>query len=216
MGLFSFLGGILGGGAQKKASSQAQAAQIAFDQKALDQQAAQFGVTQHNIEPFIGAGTQALGQQGDLLGLHGAPAQQTGIDAIMASPYYKTLYNNGLEANLQNASATGGLRGGNEGRSLANFGADTLSAAIQQHLANLSGVSTMGANSAAGLGSLSQANSNAQTALYGDQGTATSNGILTRGGISAGMWNSAGGFLDSALKKFLPTTGIGGILGKVF
>jgi hypothetical protein len=146
MGLFSFISGLIGAGAEKKASRNAQAATITFDQKALDQQAAQFGVTQQNIQPFIGAGTQAIGQQGDLLGLHGGAAQQGGIDAIMASPYYKSLYNNGLEANLQNASATGGLRGGNEGRSLANFGADTLAAAIQQQLANLGGLSTLGAS----------------------------------------------------------------------
>jgi hypothetical protein len=211
MGLFSFVLGLKGAGSAKKASRNAQAAELDYLNRALTQQQQQFGVTQANEQPFISAGTSALGQQGDLLGLHGDAAQQSGIAALMASPFYKSLYNNGLEANLQNASATGGLRGGNEGRSLANFGADTLSAAIQQQLANLNGLSTMGANTAAGLGSLSQSNANAQTGILGAQGQTAANGILTRGGITSGMWNSAGGFLDSAVSAALGAfPGLGG------
>lgn len=211
MGLFSFIGGLLGAGSQKSASRKAEAAQLAYEQKALDQQAQQFGVTQANIHPFIESGTQALGQQGDILGLHGGDVQSSALDALKASPYFQSLFNTGQEAVLQNASATGGLRGGNTQRSLADFGADTFAKTIQQQLANLSGLSTMGANSAAGLGSLSQANSNAITNLYDQQGATRAGGLLTRGGITAGMWNNAGGFLDNAVSSAFPSAGAGGM-----
>jgi hypothetical protein len=73
-----------------------------------------------------------------------AAMQGAAITALQASPYYQSLYKNGLEANLQNASATGGIRGGNEVRSLADFGADTLNQTIQQQLSALAGLAGMG------------------------------------------------------------------------
>lgn len=182
-----------------------------MEQKALDQQQAQFGVTQANLHPWIAAGAGALGQQGDLVGLNGNDKQSAAITALQASPFYQSLYRNGLEANLQNASATGGIRGGNEARSLADFGADTLAQSIQQQLANLGGISTQGLGAATGLGGLSQQNSNAQTGIFGDMGSTQASGTLTKGGITAGMWNSAGGFLDSVVSAIMG--GMGGGAG---
>jgi len=207
LGLFSFIGGLLGGQSQKSAIRHASDQQIAMEKEALAQQQQQFGVTQQNLSPWITTGTGALGAESNLLGLGGNDAQQAAINALMQSPGYQSLYRNGLEANLQNASATGGIRGGNEVRSLADFGADTLAQTIQQQLANLGGISNQGLGAATGLGGLSQANSNAQTGLYGAMGASRAGATSQIGGINAGMWNSAGGFLDS-LASMIP--GLGG------
>ena len=196
MGLFSFIGGLLGASSQKKASRQAEADQIAYLNKALGNQQAQFAQTRQDNMPWITEGGKAIGAQGDLTGLNGNDAQQTAITGVQSSPYYESLYRNGLEANLQNAAATGGIRGGNEQRGLADFGKDTLAQSIQQQLANLGGISGQGAQTAIALGQIGQNNSNAQSGLYDSQGQVRASGLMYRGGLTAGMWNQAGQFAD--------------------
>jgi hypothetical protein len=214
LGLFSFIGGLLGGGAQKKASRAAEAAQLAYAQKALDQQNAQFQQTRSDFMPFQQAGVAALGQQTDILGLNGATEQQTELDALKASPLYQMLFRNGEETVLQNAAATGGIRGGNTQRSLADFGADTFAQTIQQQLQNLGGLSGQGLSASGQVGAFGAQNSAANSQLLQSQGAAKAGGALTRGGISAGMFNSAGGFADSILSAI--TGGGGGIGGIKF
>jgi hypothetical protein len=140
------------------------------------------------------------------MGLHGNDMQSSAITALQNSPYYQSLYRNGLQANLQNASATGGIRGGNEVTSLANFGADTLAQTIQQQLANLSGLSTTGANAAAGLGSLGQANANAQSGIIQAGGAAQAGGVLgaqaaNNSGLN-GAFAALGPYLNSLKLSF--------------
>lgn len=137
-----------------------------------------FGQTEGRNLPTAGgtAGTPA----------HGGPgAQQAAIDALEASPMYQSLYRNGEEAVLANASATGGLRGGNTQRSLYNLGADTLAQVIQQQIANLGGIAGQGQSAAAGLGGLGAQNSSQIAGLLGQQGSAQASGSLAKGGISA-------------------------------
>lgn len=216
MGLFSFIGGLLGAGAQKRASRQAEAAQLQYAQSALDQQNAQFQQTRADFQPFQEAGTAALGQQRDLLGLNGAPSQQTQLDALKASPYYQSLFRNGQETVLQNAAATGGLRGGNTERSLADFGADTFAQTIQQQLANLGGLSGQGLNATGSVGQFGAANSAANSNLLQSQGAARAGGLLTRGGISAGMFNAAGSFGDQIASAIAGGAGGFGAGGAAF
>jgi hypothetical protein len=117
----------------------------------------------------------------------------------------------GQEAVLQNASATGGIRGGNTQTGLANFGRDTLAMAIQQQLQNLGGIANMGLGAAGSVGGFGANQANAVAGLQQNIGQNNSSNILTRGGINAGMWNSAGGFLDSAVSAALGAfPGLGG------
>lgn len=163
----SILGGITGGkGAAKAARIQAKAYK-----QGLAQQQAQFDVTQKNVSPWIQGGDSALQQILTLLGIGGGD-QQGAIDALKASPLFTSLYNTGSDTILQNASATGGLRGGNTQNSLANFGSSLLAQVIQNQLANLGGVSGLGESAATGLGQISQQNSNAQSQAYGQIGNA--------------------------------------------
>lgn len=182
--------GAIGGGllASKGASSAAKA-QMQSDQAAINEQGREFNTATQNFQPFLNAGTGALGQYGNLVGLNGAPQQQTAIDALKASPYYQSLYRNGLETNLQNASATGGIRGGNEVRSLADFGSDTLSQAIQQQLGNLGGLVSVGSGATANLASLGQNNANSISGLLMDQGAANAGAATSQAGIWSGIIN---------------------------
>jgi hypothetical protein len=216
MGLFSFIGSLLGGGSQKKAVTQATNAQVDAYNKGIGEEQRQFDLTRSDFEPYLKAGTGALGQLGDLVGTNGAPQQQSAIDALKASPFYQTLFRTGEENVLQNASATGGLRGGNTERGLADFGSDTLMKTIQQQLSSLGGIAGMGegaTNSVAGFGA---SNADAITKLLGSIGGAQASGILTKAGIGAQGLQNAGGFLDTALSSILGGGSLKSILGKIF
>lgn len=199
MGLFSFIGGLFGAGSEKKAITQATHDQVDAYNKGIDEQHRQFDLTRSDFAPYLKAGTSALSGVSDLTGLNGAPQQQSAIDALKASPFYQTLFRTGLETNLQNASATGGIRGGNEQRSLADFGSDTLMQTIQQQLASLGGLANIGQNATAQTGAFGGDASAAITKLLGSIGGANASGALAKGGINASMWNNAGSFLDQAV-----------------
>jgi hypothetical protein len=198
--------GLAGSAIAAGATGSAARAQAAQQQSALAQQQHQFDVTQQNMAPWLGAGKTALGGQLDLLGLgqDGASGQQASIDQLQQSPLYQSLFRNGQNTILNNAAATGGLRGGNMQSSLANFGSDTLAQVIQQQLANLGGISNTGNQTAQNLGNLSQNNANAQSNQYNAIGSTQAGGILGQ----AGIWNNAFNGLGKALggiSSSLPT-----------
>lgn len=207
MGLFSFLGGILGGGSKKKAIDQATQAQVDAYNKGIAETGRQFDITNANEAPYRDIGAKGIAGLGDLVGVNGAPQQQTAIDALKASPFYQTLFRTGLETNLQNASATGGIRGGNEVGSLANFGSDTLMKTIQQQLQSLGGIASIGQNATAQTGAFGANASETIANLLGSIGQAQASGDIAKGGINSGLLGNLGGFLDKTVGAFLPGGG---------
>jgi hypothetical protein len=201
------VGSLLGAGSQKKAVKKATAAQVDALNRAIDEQRRQFDTTNANFAPYRDAGTGALGGIGDLVGTNGADHQQSAIDALKASPFYQSLFRTGEENVLQSAAATGGLRGGNTQRSLADFGADTLAQTIQQQLANLGGIANMGLGATNSTANFGQQTANNVSNSLTQQGQARASGALAIGGINNQMWNNAGGFLDQAVSAFLPGGG---------
>ena len=184
----SLLSGILGG----KGASKAAKAQAAALQSGIDEQHRQFDVTQQNFAPYLGAGTQALGQFGNLVGLNGNDAQGSAIDFLKASPGFTSLYNQGSDTILQNAAATGGLRGGNTQNSLAQFGSGLLAQTIQQQLAQLGGLVQTGSGAAGSLGQFGQNTANSVSTLLGQQGAANANAIAAPYGALQGTINQLG------------------------
>lgn len=136
----------------------------------------QYGATE-NRQPFYTSGGALQGQQA-LLGLQGAEAQQAAISGIENSPYFSGLVKQGENALLQNASATGGLRGGNAAAALAQFRPNMLAAAIDQQYQRLGGLVNIGQNAAAGVGASGQNVANAQGQLLQQAGAAQAGGIL--------------------------------------
>ncbi len=70
------------------------------------------------------------------------------ISNIEKSPLYQSQVQAGEEALLQNASATGGLRGGNVQRALGEFRPQLLNQLIQQRYQNYGGLAGQGLNTA--------------------------------------------------------------------
>ena len=131
------------------------------------------------------AGAAGVAGQQDLLGLNGPAKQQAAIDAIRTSPQFTSMQQLGENRILANASATGGLRGGNVQGALAQFSPALLSQLIDQQYSRLGGLTTTGANAAAGVGS---ATANGQAQIGSAQaGQALANGSALQGVFSSGF-----------------------------
>lgn len=178
--------------AQSSAASAAANAQTASAQAGIDEQRRQFDAIQKLLQPYSQAGTAALGQQQVLLGLTGPQAQQDAISALASGPQMQALTQQGENALLQNASATGGLRGGNLEAALAKFRPQLLNQLIQNQYTNLSGLSSIGQNAAAGVGNAGQNTGNAITNLLQQQGAAQAGSALASGQASAGLASGIG------------------------
>jgi len=118
---------------------------------------AQQAATEQAMEtysPYLQAGEQALAQQQALLGLSGEEAQQAAINAIQQGSEYQTLLKEGEASILQNAAATGGLRGGNTQGALAQYSPTLLNNLISQKYSQLGGLTGLGQNAASNVAGL--------------------------------------------------------------
>ena len=79
-----------------------------------------------------------------LTGLNGFDAQQKAINEIEQGAGFQELVQQGENAILQNAAATGGLRSGNTQASLARFRPQMLRDAIGERLTSLGGITSLG------------------------------------------------------------------------
>lgn len=129
----------------------------------------------------------------------GAQAQQQAISQLEQSPTFQALARQGEEGILQNASATGGLRGGNVQGALAQFRPALLNQQIQQQLSTLGGISSLGQNAAAGVGNAGMQTGQNVGALMQDTGQARGYGALGSGMALGGGLASLGNILGGAL-----------------
>ena len=104
------------------------------------------------LQPYVSAGGPALQAQMAAVGLAGPEAQQAYVAQQEQSPAFQALARQQEEALLQNASATGGLRGGNVQGALAQFRPALLNQFLEQQYGRLGGLTALGQQSAAGVG----------------------------------------------------------------
>jgi len=193
------IGGALGGAFEGSESvSQASGAQQQAAQGGIDEQRRQFDAVQKLLQPYTQAGTGALAQQQALLGMGTPEAQQQAINALQSGPQFQALQQQGENAILQNASATGGLRGGNVQGALAQFRPALLSSLINQQYERLGGLSALGQNAAAGVGNAGMSTGTNIATLLGRQGQAQAGGILGQQSALTGGINQAFGAVQGA------------------
>lgn len=228
---------VIGGGiaaySSSKASDAAESAaatQSASQQQAINEQRSQFDSIQKLLAPYTQAGPGALqGMQG-LAGLRGATEQQAAIDQIKQSAQFQELAAQGEQGILQNASATGGLRGGNIQAALAQFRPALLNQLIEAQYGKLAGLTSLGQASAAGTAAVGQQSAQNVGNLMVGQGAAQAAGQIGQanayaqgaGGISNAVQggvqnymlmnalNRGGGFGGTAAPTIAPSqTAIG-------
>lgn len=198
----SVVGGITGAKQQAKAAESAAGTQAAASNLAIDEQRRQFDILTELLRPYVEAGQPALQQQQALIGLRGAPEQQQAISALEQSPLFQAKVRQGEEALLQQASATGGLRGGNIQAALAQFRPQMLESQIAQQYSRLGGLTAMGQQSAAGQGVAGMESAGAIGDLLAQRGAALAGGQLARGSVVSQSFNAVPGVIGMALPFF--------------
>lgn len=186
------VGGYISSQGTQSAANTAAGAQTAASQAAIEEQRRQFDIMREILAPYTMAGGGALSSQQALLGLRGNELQQREIDALQQSPMFTELAKQGESAILQNAAATGGLRGGDVQGALAQFRPNMLNQLIQQRFSNLGSISSMGQASAAGQAQLGQQGSQVIGGLLGNIGQAQAGAALAQGQAQAQLGSSIG------------------------
>lgn len=199
------IGSLTGASDQAKAANRAANIQAQSAQQGIDEQRRQFDAILELMKPYVQSGTQSLQAQQDLLGI-GTGSQQDAINAFANSPMFQGIAQQGENAILQNASATGGLRGGNVQGALGQFRPALLNQLVQQQFQNLGGLTSLGQNAAAMQGNAGQAAGANIGNLLQQQGAALAGGRIAQGNVAASGFNT----LAQGLGGF---AGIGGIKG---
>ena len=185
---------IKGSAANKAAQAQTDAAMagVAEARAAREQMRA-------DLLPYMQAGSPALQAQMAALGLAGPEAQAQYVSQQEQSPIFQALARQGEEAMLQQASATGGLRGGNIQGALAQFRPSLLNQFLQQQYTNLGGLAKLGQSSAAGVGVAGIESAQQVGSLLGEAGAARAGGAAAQGQMWGNILGSAGGVLKGLL-----------------
>ena len=214
MGFFSGIKGAVGGlfGADvggKKRARRAAREQARTAQEAIRLQRQQMARARELYAPRIAAGERAFQAQLGLLGL-GPEGGPDPYEAIRASPEYQAALQQGEEALLQSAAATGGLRGGNVQAALAQFRPQLLSSAIQQRFQRLGEISGVGERAIGG------------ELTIGGGGTQNIGNLLQQIGAARAGRELVPGELESLgmgygrTKRQIATAGLGVLLGGGF
>lgn len=193
------LGSLTGANQQAKEVGRAADAQVQAAQLGVDESRRQFDALRALLQPFVTSGTGAISAQGDLAGLNGPEAQERAIAAIQSGPQFGALQQQGENSILANASATGGLRGGNVQGALAQFSPRLLSQLIDQQYGRLGGLSSMGQNAAAGVGNAGMQTGTQIAQLLQQQGSAQAGGILGQANIARKSQSDAFGLVSNFL-----------------
>lgn len=213
-------------GNKKKSDAAKRAGELQGEQadKAMREQRYQFDQMKKMLTPYINAGTpamqkmagysnvgpMALEKQKALAGLRGYDAQQAEISNIENSPLLQAQMRQGEEGILQNASATGGLRGGNVQGALAQFRPNMLNRAIEQQYAKLGGLTNFGAGMTQNLAKLGQASAAGVGAQGMDMAT-NIGGFMTQKGEAG-----AQAFLAQGKAKADMAAGVAKGIGSIF
>jgi len=186
---------VVSGFVQASAAEDAAAIQAGAAGAGIDETRRQFNKVQELLKPYTEAGPGALEAQQAFLGLRGPEAERAAIERISGGETFKALTAQGEEALLQQASATGGLRGGNVQGALAQFRPQLLSSLIDQQYGRLGGMTALGQSSAAGEAAAGLQTGQKIAGLLGEQGAASAGGEIAQGkafgsipaGISGGL-----------------------------
>ena len=222
--LVAGIAGSIGSAAiQSRAAKSASNAQSRTADAQIAESRRQFDLIQGLLSPYVKAGSTALQYQLDLMGMGGRAAadgnpaisaqeaQRTAIDNIANGEQFGALTRQGEYGLMANAAATGGLRGGDTARAMAEFRPAMLQSLIDKQLAQYGGLAASGQNAAAMTGTAAQ-NTGAQVnAALGDRGAAQAGNYLAQGQA----WQNAGaGIINTMASMAQPMQPGGGMWQK--
>jgi hypothetical protein len=199
-------GGLLQRNTQRQAAAQASDAQIQGTEAGMNELRTQFSNLQELLRPYVQVGPEALQGQRAIVGLGGPAEEAAQIARIEQSPLFQAQVRQGEEAMLQQASATGGLRGGNIQAALAQFRPGMLQSQIDLQYERLGGLTSLGQRSAAAQAGAGMGLAESLSGLYGDIGASRAGRAMAeqraQGQFQGGLINLAGQALPAIGKMF--------------
>jgi hypothetical protein len=200
-------GSYIAGRQKASAAKRAAGQQEEMYRAGLSEQEAKLYDIQQLLNPYTDLGKKAIEGQQNLIGLGTPEAQKQAISSIEQGPQFQAMVQQGENSLLQNASATGGLRGGNIEAALAQFRPSLLSSLIQQQFQQLGGLGNQGLQASNALSGFTQNTGNNKANLFGQIGSAQAGASLAQGAASAAPWQMA---------SDLGSTYLGGKIGSYF
>lgn len=168
----------MGGGSD--AAGDAADAQMAMLQKQIQEQRKAYKEAQGLYAPYQQAGLGGLESYLAMIGQSGDQAQQEAIAGLEQTPGYQAQLQAGQRSLLQNAAATGGLRGGNVQQGLAEFGSGLFGQYYQNQLNQLNALQRQGFNTQTNLANARMGVAGNIGQSYGAMGEAQGQGILAQ------------------------------------
>lgn len=184
-------GAVVGAAGSVIAGNKAAKAQTKAAKLGINNEREQFDQIRALLSPYVEAGYKGSDAQLALVGLFGDDAQRAAIEQVRSGPEFEALTKQGENAILQNASATGGLRGGNTQDALARFRPELLSQLLNQRFAKYGDIAARGQASAAGQANLQAGSAANISNLLGDIGSANAGRALATGQAVSQLGNTA-------------------------
>ena len=180
--------GLVSSSMQADATADAQDSANAVQREAMDEQRAAREQSRADLQPWVGAGRNALNMTGDLSGSNGPDAATAAMKNYVPSPGYQWQLGEGLRAIDAGAAAKGMLRSGATLKAETAYGQGLASQDFGNYYNRLYNLSNQGQNSAAGQASASlktgegiaQTNTSAgaaQADIYGNAAQGVGNSI---------------------------------------
>jgi len=198
------LGGIFGGSSQTSAGNQMATGQMQGAQVANQQLAAAGNNAQQNVQPYMQAGQQALGQYQNLL--NGGAAN---FD-LSKMPGYNFQMQQGQQALDNSAAARGGALSGNALQATQQFGQGLASTQFQNYMSQLQGMAGMGLNASQ---NLNQNQVNLAQAGAGYMNSGITGAANAQAGATIGSNNAYMGAVNGVLGNSGVQQGLGSIFG---
>ena len=191
-------GALIASEGAKSSAGKATRAQTDASEATVAEQRRQFDITQAGLQPFQEAGQAAVTSQQALLGLSGQEAQAGALASIEQSAGQQFLRDRAQKNLVRNASAIGGLGGGNVRSALVQQGVGFAQQDIQNQFGRLGQVAGQGQSAATSIGQFGQqASGNIGNALLAG-GQARATGILQRNQANQQLISSVGTAIGSS------------------
>jgi hypothetical protein len=197
---------LVGGAMQADAAGDAADAMAGAADRGIAENRRQFDTVRELLSPYVNAGNASLTAYQDLTGVNGPDKQRVAMQSLETSPQFASLVKQGENAVLQNASATGGLRGGNVQGALADQRTNILNGLVNQQLGRYMPIVNTGQASAAGVGNAAMSTGSNVAGLMGQAGAAQAGGIVAGTNAITNTLGGIGGFF-AGQNAAAPTTG---------
>lgn len=158
--------------------------------KAAQLQAQQYAQTKESLSPYMNAGSTAMDQYGNAIGLNGADKQSAFYQNFQTDPGFKASQDY-AQRGIENSNAIAGRGyGGNVIAGLGDYLQKNMLGAYQNRISQIGGVVDTGKSAALGLGGIGQQSATAQGTNLANAGYYQGAGLANAGNnIMQGMNN---------------------------